>query len=103
MDMVSDVDLARIRKLSLNILFSDLADMYEWNELIEKVVLKRFDGLRYVGVDLQPQSGARAVGEGTCDRVCMDVIKMLGGVGEGMFCFEWICCEGGFFFAADEF
>ena len=92
-DMVSDADLARIHKLSLSILFSNASDMYEWNELIENVVLKRFDGLRYVGVDLhQQKSGDRAFDETTCDRVCTSILKLVGGIKEGMFV-ESIYCE----------
>ena len=75
--MVSDANLARIQKLSLDIVLFSFADMSKWHKAIEMVMFKNFNGLQYVNVDLQSGSLTREVDAAACLRQCAVCLKWL--------------------------
>ena len=75
--MVSDTNLARIQKLSLDIVLCSFADMSKWYKAIEMVVFKNFNGLQHVNVDLQPGSRYWEITEAACLQQCRRCLKWL--------------------------
>ena len=79
---VPDVHLARIQTLVLRIRLSDNPDMLRWFKLIEKVVLKSFNGLQYVSVVIL--RGTMDPDQAACERILDWTLERLGGIKKGM-------------------
>ena len=81
--MVSDTNLARIRKLHLDMVLFDVRDMFKWDEVFNRVVLKKLSGLQYVSVDIQLANLSR-VDEAAVLRQCTGFAMPLVAIKKGI-------------------
>ena len=75
--MVTDTDLARIRDLYLDVPDFKGAPIQGWKEVIEKVIVTKFTGLRRISVDIQPARAVWVRYENQCGQHWLNALKPL--------------------------